>query len=153
MLEVDRSLRHNEAPTEINATMDNALPASAAERHGFEYYRHGTLSASVSTPEQIKKTTLMHALADNLGARGADGLKRKWDIGTRYSFADTYQNLMDRKSLKPRVYPATDDGTRDGNPVLLTPAAWEITKRDQPTNVLASQMLQNPAANKVRARA
>jgi phage terminase large subunit-like protein len=102
--------------------------------------------ASVSTPEQVKKTTVMHALADNLGARGQDGLKRKWHIGTRYSFADTYQDLMDRKSLKPRIYPATDDGTRDGNPVLLTPEAWEITKRDQPTNVLAAQMLQNPAA-------
>jgi len=102
--------------------------------------------ASVSTPDQVKKTTVMHALADNLGARGPDGLKRKWHIGTRYSFADTYQALMDRKSLTPRIYPATNDGTRDGNPVLLTPAAWEVTKRDQPTNVLAAQMLQNPAA-------
>ena len=102
--------------------------------------------ASVSTPEQVKKTTEMHALADNLGARGPDGFKRKWHIGTRYHFGDTYQNLLDRKSLKPRIYPATDDGTRDGNPVLLTPEAWEITKRDQPTNVLAAQMLQNPAA-------
>src|SRR6202171_3737325 len=102
--------------------------------------------ASVATPDQVKKTTVMHALADNLGARGPDGLKRKWHIGTRYHFGDTYQNLLDRKSLKPRIYPATDDGTRDGNPVLLTPEAWEITKRDQPTNVLAAQMLQNPAA-------
>jgi hypothetical protein len=34
--------------------------------------------ASVSTPDQVKKTTVMHALADNLGARGTDGLKRKW---------------------------------------------------------------------------
>lgn len=102
--------------------------------------------ASVSTPEQVKKTTVMHALADNLGARGPDGLKRKWHIGTRYSFADTYQDLMNRKSLQPRIYPATDDGTRDGNPVLLTPEAWEVTKRDQPSNVLAAQMLQNPAA-------
>jgi phage terminase large subunit-like protein len=102
--------------------------------------------ASVSTPEQVKKTTMMHALADNLGARGPNGLKRKWHIGTRYHFGDTYQNLLDRKSLKPRIYPATDDGTRDGNPVLLTREAWEIVKRDQPTNVLAAQMLQNPAA-------
>jgi phage terminase large subunit-like protein len=102
--------------------------------------------ASVATPDQVKKTIAMHALADNLGARGPDGLKRKWHIGTRYTFADPYQNLLDRKSLEPRIYPATDDGTRDGTPVLLTPEAWEITKRDQPTNVLAAQMLQNPAA-------
>ncbi len=94
MLEVDRSLRHNEAPTEINATMDNALPASAAERHGFEYYRHGTLSASVSTPEQIKKTTLMHALADNLGARGADGLKRKWHAAVSVQLARQQDDVV-----------------------------------------------------------
>jgi hypothetical protein len=34
--------------------------------------------ASVSTPDQVKKTTVMHALADNLGARDTDGLKLKW---------------------------------------------------------------------------
>jgi phage terminase large subunit-like protein len=67
-------------------------------------------------------------------------------VGCVHEPLHTYQNLLDRKSLKPRIYPATDDGTRDGNPVLLTPEAWEITKRDQPTNVLAAQMLQNPAA-------
>jgi hypothetical protein len=101
---------------------------------------------SVSTPEQVKKTTDMHALADNLGARGTDGLIRKWHIGTRYHFRDTYQELLDRGSLIPRIYPATDDGTRDGNPVLLTPEAWEIKKRDMPSHILAAQMLQNPAA-------
>jgi hypothetical protein len=101
---------------------------------------------SVSTPDQVKKTTTMHALADNLGARGADGLKRKWHIGTRYSFADTYQDLLDRKVLKPRVKPATDDGTREGRPVFLTEEGWERAKRDQPAAILAAQMLQNPAA-------
>ena len=29
------------------------------------------------------------------------------------------------------MYPATNDGMRDGMPVFLTPAAWEKTKRDQ----------------------
>ena len=101
---------------------------------------------SVSTPEQVKKTTDMHALADNLGARGKDGLIRKWHIGTRYSFRDSYQDLLDRKSLIPRIYPATDDGTRDGNPLLLTPEAWAAKKRDMPSPILAAQMLQNPAA-------
>jgi hypothetical protein len=101
---------------------------------------------SVSTPEQVKKTTDMHALADNLGARGSDGMIRKWHIGTRYHFRDTYQELLDRKSLIPRIYPATDDGTRDGNPVLLTAEAWAAKKRDMPSAILAAQMLQNPAA-------
>ena len=88
----------------------------------------------------------MHALSDNVGARGPDGLKRKWHIGTRYSFSDTYGDLLERDVLKPRIYSATDDGTRDGKPVFLTPEAWEKTKRDQTAPILAAQMLQNPAA-------
>ena len=39
-------------------------------------YDDVVVPASVSTPEQVKKTTDMHALSDNLGARGADGMKR-----------------------------------------------------------------------------
>ncbi len=101
---------------------------------------------AVGTPEQVAKTTMMHSLADNLGARGDDGLKRKWHIGTRYHFRDTYQDLMDRKSVVPRIYAATDNGLRDGNPVFLSKEAWEVTKRDQISSVLAAQMLQNPAA-------
>jgi len=101
---------------------------------------------SVSTPEQVQKTTDAHALSDNLGARGADGRIRKWHTGTRYSFADTYQELLDRKSLKPRIYPATDDGTVSGKPVFLTPEAWAEKVRDQPGKILAAQQLQNPAA-------
>lgn len=100
---------------------------------------------SVSTPDQVKKTTQMHALADSLGARGENGLKRKWHIGTRYHFGDTYQDLLDRKVLKPRIYPATDSGLMDGNPVFLTPEAWALEKQ-KPTNIVAAQMLQNPAA-------
>lgn len=100
---------------------------------------------SVSTPDQVKKTTTMHALADNLGARGPDGLKRMWHIGTRYSFADTYQDLLDRGVLKPRIHPATDTGLIDGKPVFLTDEAW-ARERQKPTAVTAAQMLQNPAA-------
>ena len=46
---------------------------------------------SVSTPEQVQKTTDMLALSDNLGARSPNGLMRKWGIGTRYKYGDTYQ--------------------------------------------------------------
>lgn len=100
---------------------------------------------SVSTPDQVKKTTQMHALADSLGARGENGLKRKWHIGTRYHFGDTYQDLLDRRVLIPRVHAATDNGLMDGKPVFLTPEAWALEKQ-KPTNIVAAQMLQNPAA-------
>ena len=101
---------------------------------------------SVTTPEQVSKTTNMHGLSDNLGARGANGLIRKWHIGTRYSFADTYQYLLDGGALKARIYPATDNGTLEGTPVFLSPEAWAAKIAAQPLPILAAQMLQNPAA-------
>lgn len=103
---------------------------------------------SVNTPEQIEKTTEAWSLSDNLGARGADGMLRAWHAGTRYSFADTYQYIIDKQALKVRVYPATDNGLPDGSPVFLTPAAWADKKIKQTASTLACQQLMNPAAGK-----
>lgn len=101
---------------------------------------------SVTSPEMITKTTEAWSLSDNLGARGPSGLARAWHIGTRYHFGDTYNAMMEMGAVKPRVYAATDNGLRDGNPVFLPPEVWEDKKRKQTTSVLAAQMLQNPAA-------
>lgn len=102
---------------------------------------------SVTTPEQVQKTTSAWELSDNLGARQEDGRPgRRWHAGTRYSFADTYHQIMERKALKPRIHPATDDGSMTGEPVLLTPEAWEEKKKTQGEATTACQMLCNPAA-------
>ena len=98
---------------------------------------------SVGTGDQIAKTTSRWELSQNLG----DGeINRRWHIGTRYNYADTYQTLIDRNVLTVRLYPATDDGTIDGKPVFMTQKAWDKKKHDESLYIIACQMLQNPAA-------
>jgi phage terminase large subunit-like protein len=101
---------------------------------------------SVTSPEMIQKTTEAWSLSDNLGARGDSGMARAWHIGTRYHFGDTYQTMMDMGAVIPRIYPATDTGYRDGDPVFLPKDVWDDKKKRQTTTVLAAQMLQNPSA-------
>jgi phage terminase large subunit-like protein len=101
---------------------------------------------SVSTPDQVEKTTAAWELSDNLGARGPDGNTRAWHFGTRYSFQDSYNSILERGALVPRVFPATDNGLPEGTPVFLTPAAWEAKKLVQGPATIACQQLQNPAA-------
>lgn len=104
---------------------------------------------SVTSPDMVNKTTAAWELSDNLGARDEDGAGgRAWHVGTRYSFMDTYQVIIDRKALKVRLHPATDDGTADGNPVLFSPELWAQKKLTQGPATIACQMLQNPAAGK-----
>lgn len=99
---------------------------------------------SVSTPEQIRKTTEAWRLSLNLGARG--GARRM--IGTRYHANDTYAELLKQKSVIPRLYPATVDGTFEGEPVLLSREALNEKRRDMGSFVFSCQMLQNPLADK-----
>jgi hypothetical protein len=101
---------------------------------------------SVNTPEQIAKTTAAFDLSDNLGARGADGKKRAWLVGTRYKFGDTYQELIERGAFRVRIHAATDDGTAKGKPVFLSVAAFAEIKLRQVGAIFAAQQLLNPAA-------
>lgn len=101
---------------------------------------------SVNTPEQIMKTTEAWSLSSSLSTEGG----RKWYIGTRYHFADTYSTIEERKAAIPRVHPATRDGTKDGQPVLWSAFEWEKRKRDNLDADLACQLLCNPLSGKQR---
>ena len=83
-------------------------------------------SKSVYTPEMIHKTTRELELSYNLGAQG--GCRRF--IGTRYSFGDSYRTIIERGTAIPRIYPATEDGTVAGKPVLLTRDELAEKRRD-----------------------
>jgi predicted phage terminase large subunit-like protein len=98
---------------------------------------------SVTSPDMIAKTTEALELSYNLGAEGG---KRRF-IGTRYHFNDTYKTIMARGTAKPRVYAATDDGTFEGEPLLLTRERLSEKRRDQGPYTFNCQMLQNPVAD------
>jgi hypothetical protein len=98
---------------------------------------------NVNTPDQIIKTTNAWEVAQNLGRSQNP---RRWHIGTRYNFADTWGVLLGRKFLKPRIYPATDDGSIDGNPVFLSQEVWDKKKRESSVYTIACQQLLNPVA-------
>jgi hypothetical protein len=97
---------------------------------------------SVGTSEQIQKTNEAFSLSDNLTARNA----RKRYCGTRYHYNDPYAEMIARGSVKVRIYPATDDGTLQGKPVLLTREQWAEKKRGQLASTIACQLLLNPQA-------
>ena len=100
---------------------------------------------SVTTPEQIKKTTEAWELSLNLGSEG--GVRRY--IGTRYHSNDTYRTMMTRGSAKVRKYPATDNGRMDGNPVLMTRETLDEKLRDMGSFTFSAQMLQDPLQDNV----
>jgi hypothetical protein len=97
----------------------------------------------VDNPDIVKKVTQRWELAGNLGRHTKK--TRKWHWGTRYSYADTYGVILDRAILQERRYPATEDGTLKGVPVLMRPEEWEKVKLAQRSTV-AAQMLLNPLA-------
>lgn len=101
---------------------------------------------SVSTPEMMLKTTDALALSFNLGAHGGH---RRF-AGTRYHYNDSYRTLMDRGTVIPRIYPATKDGTVEGEPVFLTREQLAKKRADQGPYVFACQMLQDPKADETQ---
>lgn len=98
---------------------------------------------SVSTPDQIQKTTDAFAMSLNLGAHGG----RIRGIGTRYHFNDTYREIMARGTLTPRIHTATVDGSVHGEPVFLDRKTLVKKRADMGPYVFGSQMLQNPIAD------
>jgi predicted phage terminase large subunit-like protein len=98
---------------------------------------------SVTTPEMCQKTTRAWEMSINLAAEGG----RKRYIGTRYSYNDTYGEMMRREVVKPRIYAIYDSENR---PVLLTKERIEYKRKELGPYVFSSQMLQNPVADEAQ---
>ena len=99
---------------------------------------------SVTTADMIQKTTEGWELSLNLGAN-EQGNRQQY-VGTRYNANDTYHTILERKYVEPRIYPATHDGTPDGDPVYMTEFAWEDLKKGSSDYMIACQQLLNPLA-------
>lgn len=134
-----RTANPREATVEAHGLVDNQ-PIS--RHYNLLVYDDVVTEKSVTTPEQISKTTVAWELSDNLSTHTGS---RKWHAGTRYHHGDTYGIIIERKALKERRYPATDNGTLKGVPVFLTQKRWDEVKTSQRSTV-SSQMLLNPVA-------
>tara|TARA_B100000902_G_scaffold29106_1_gene34955 strand:- start:502 stop:2166 length:1665 start_codon:yes stop_codon:yes gene_type:complete len=106
-------------------------------------YDDVVVQESVSTPEQIAKTTTQWELSLNLGSTHNP---RYQYAGTRYSYGDTYGTILQRAAVKPRIHPATHNGQMDGVPVFLMDERWEEIKKTTSTYTVACQQLLNPIA-------
>lgn len=140
------TVRRRSNPKEATMEAHGLVDGQPTSRHfALLLYDDVVTRESVTTPEQIKKTTEAWELSDNLGS----GTRRKWMIGTRYHFGDTYGDIIARGVVIERRYPATGNGRPDGTPVLLSQEEWDKKKRTQ-LSTLAAQMLQNPLSGKER---
>lgn len=140
-LVVKRKGNYREATFEAHGVID-ALPTG--KHFPFLFYDDIITERNVTNPEQIAKASERTELSFPLGIGEATRMRMS---GTRYSFADSYGQLLESKIAKPRLHPATEDGTLDGRPVFLTDTAWEQVKRNMRSTV-AAQFLQNPIAGK-----
>lgn len=130
-------------PKEATVEAHGLIDGQPTGRHFNKHYYDDIVTPDNLTEEQLKKTTQRFEMADNLGTRhGVD----KCIAGTRYHFADTYGVIVERGSVKARIYPATVDGTVNGQLVLISPSEWERIKRDQGLKTVSAQMLLNPLA-------
>jgi phage terminase large subunit-like protein len=102
---------------------------------------------SVSTPDQIQKTTRAWEMSLNLGS--GERTRRRY-IGTRYHINDSYRVMIERGSVQPRIYRATDNGKMppEGVPNLLSAEALIKKRMDQGPYTYGTQMNQDPVADK-----
>ena len=110
-------VRRKSNPKEATIEAHGLVDGMPTGRHfKLRVYDDVVTRESVTTKEQIDKTTEAWELSDNLGQEGG------WCriIGTRYNLSDTYSSILKKDVAKPRLYPATHNGKMDGIPVLFS---------------------------------
>ena len=137
-------VRRSSNPKEQTVEAHGLVDGQPTGRHfDLIIYDDVVVQESVSTPEQIIKTTTQWELSLNLGSTH---YPRYQYAGTRYSYGDTYGTILQRAAVKPRIHTATHNGQMDGLPVFLTEERWEEIKKTTSTYTVACQQLLNPIA-------
>ena len=136
---VKRQNNPKEKTVEASGLVDG-MPTGA--HYQLRIYDDVVTRESVSTPDQIQKTTEAWELSDNLGKDGG----RVWMVGTRYHYADSYDAIQKKEVVKVRLHPATDTGTPEGKPVMWSQQEWDRRRKTQGPAVVACQLLLNPNA-------
>jgi len=113
-----------------------------SKHYGLLIYDDVVTIDSVRSPEMIAKSTEAWELSTNLGEEGG----RTRIAGTRYHYNDTYRSIMDRGAAKKRIYPATDNGQKDGKPVLKSDEWLDERRTKLGSYVFACQQLLDPKA-------
>lgn len=141
---VKRRTNPKEATVEAWGLVDGQ---PTARHFSHQVYDDVVTLESVSTPDQIKKTTSALEMSYNLGS--GERTKRR-GIGTRYHIQDTYSDVMSRGTFVARIKPATDNGKSppEGKPVFLSEALLLQKRRDQGPYTFGTQQLQDPVADK-----
>lgn len=132
-------------PREATVEAHGLLDAMPTGKHFKLRIYDDVINEKVTTQtdtDQAKRATLRWEMSQNLGTKEGG---RKWHVGTRYHFGDTYGVLISRQILKTRTFPATENGKLDGKPVFLSAEAWAKVRKEQ-RGTIAAQMLQNPLA-------
>lgn len=140
---VKRKSNPKESTLEASGLVDGQ-PIS--KHYKLRVYDDVVVPASVSTPEQSEKTTDAYSMSQSLGAEGG----RKWMIGTRYSYSDTYDWIMRRSAMTPRIYQVSDNGDKNGPLVLFSKERWADIMLNSTDSDIASQYMQDPLSGNQR---
>lgn len=134
-------------PKEASLEAHGLIDGQPISRHyDVLVYDDVVVQDSVTTPEQIAKTTQGFELSLNLESTNP----RRRVIGTRYHHGDTYAEMIRRGTVEPRIYPATDDGTLSGTPVFLPQDLYLRRVRDMGPYVASAQLMQDPTADRAQ---
>ena len=147
---VKRQTTAKEATAEAWGMIDS-MPTS--RHYNIRVYDDVVTEDQVTNPEMVQKVIKRWELSLNLGSQqpvkhyGYGDIMRM--IGTRYSMADPYAEILRRGSLKERRRPGTVDGKPDGAPVMWSEEVLKAKRRNMGAFTFGCQILQNPTADSV----